>query len=118
MIFNYLGYLPPTIIGDRSDWEHRKDGKTRAELDGAIIAAFEAYGNASADNDCFLWVGRVYDFEPALNLKKNTWNALVTVIKHNDRTGDVRDGFVGHERVWLDDTRLQQIETGFYLWIR
>lgn len=109
--------LIPTILGDRSDWANRKEHKTRAELHGSFITAFRMDG-CMASVATFLWTGVVYAFEPSPHLEKNTYQALVKVLKHTDRNGDIRDGFCGHERVWVSDSSLQMIYPKMYFYYR
>lgn len=104
--------FPVTILGDRSDWRHRHEHKTRFHLEDSFITCFQMDG-CMANVANWQWTGVVYDFEPS-DLEPHTYTALVKVLKHVDRNGDVRDGFVGHERVWISNSQLQYIHPGMY----
>lgn len=72
---------------------------------GAQVVKFYCEGCMASDHR-FEWIGSVYAFEPAGN---GLTYALVKVLKSNNRVGDIRDGFCGHERIIVENARLQEI---------
>lgn len=103
--------FPVSILGDASDWQHRHEHKTRFELLESFVTCFEMNGCMANVAD-WQWTGVIYTFEPSL--LKSGHDALVKVLKHTNRNGDIRDGFCGHERVWVSNPSLQYIQTGMY----
>lgn len=100
--------------------EYIASNKTRKELQGATVVCFQVDGCMASDHK-FQWVGTIYDFEQGIlsnePLSKWTW-LLVKVAKSEARAGDIRDGFVGHERVTVEDSRLQYISPGLYFYYK
>ena len=94
--------------------------KTRKQLQNATVIKFDARGCMASDH-VFQWVGTIYDFEDG-NLSgepRGSWTAaLIQVAKSDARTGDIRDGFVGHERVIVEDGSLQYISPGLYFYFK
>ncbi len=94
--------------------------KTRKELLHATVIKFECNGCMASDHR-FEWVGVVYDFEHGMLSGEplGRWTAaLIQVAKSEHRHGDIRDGFVGHERVIIEDSSLQFISPGLYFYYK
>ncbi len=82
----------------------------------ATVVKFNCEGCMASDHQ-FQWIGRIYDFERNVQIygsRQLLTYGLVQIDKHNDRHGDIRDGFCGHERVILEDSSLQMIRSGLY----
>lgn len=91
------------------------DHKTINELMGATVVCWHSDSMGSVAG--VAWVGQIYDFERTIHNNNAYYTyALVNVIKNEDRQGDIRDGFCGHERCLVESGQLQYLAPKLYFW--